>query len=274
MRGHPDASHRRRIVDGRELHHSPFGGRRRRNVRRASTRSDRWPRPLPGQPHGRARVGRGSTQLVELPLVAIRAARRHFRQEEVGRGGDVHSSRARVMQRGRRAMTPARRSASGRHQSGRPEASARPTPTHRGRHGRGTPRIRPGGPHGGAAQRPRRLGCAGGSTRPGRPADRAGRDARRGSRAHPVRPDAGLAIHLPARRRAGHGGRSGAPALERHLRPILRRRPPVELRCLRDAGAALEFRRQRLRRDASRALRVGCQAPRNQPRGRRARRRL
>ena len=56
--------------------------------------------------------------------------------------------------------------------------------------------------------------------------------------------------------------------------PGLRRRPPVELRRLRRPGPPPGAGRQRLRRDPSRALGVGRQAPRRELRDRRARSRL
>ena len=49
--------------------------------------------------------------------------------------------------------------------------------------------------------------------------------------------------------------------------PALRRRPPLELRRLRQPGAAPRLRPQRLRRDVSRALGVGRQAPCGELRG-------
>ena len=58
---------------------------------------------------------------------------------------------------------------------------------------------------------------------------------------------------------------------ERHRRAVLRRLPPVELRRLRDPGAAADLRHQRLRRDAAGTVRVGRQAPGRQLRRRRPR---
>ena len=52
-------------------------------------------------------------------------------------------------------------------------------------------------------------------------------------------------------------------------RPGLRRCPPGQLRRLRRAGRRLDLRHQRLRRDASRAVGVGRQAPGGEPRDRR-----
>ena len=65
-----------------------------------------------------------------------------------------------------------------------------------------------------------------------------------------------------------------ATPAHRHHRPGQRRRPPLELRALRLAGADPRLRRQRLRRDAARALGVGRQAARRERRHRRPRQRL
>ena len=50
-------------------------------------------------------------------------------------------------------------------------------------------------------------------------------------------------------------------------RAAVRRRAPLELRCLRGPGPAARVRHERLRRDAAGAVRVGCQAARRQLRG-------
>ena len=78
---------------------------------------------------------------------------------------------------------------------------------------------------------------------------------------------------LPGHAR-GDGLRPRLDAADRHHRPGQRRRPPVELRALRLAGADSRLRRQRLRRDAARALGVGRQAPRREHRHRRPGQRL
>ena len=91
--------------------------------------------------------------------------------------------------------------------------------------------------------------------------------------ADPVRPDAGLPVHVLPRRGAGHGGRPGRDAGVRPARPALRRRAPVQLRRVRLAGAAAGLRRQRLRRDPARPVGVGRQAAGRQPGGRRPRQR-
>ena len=66
------------------------------------------------------------------------------------------------------------------------------------------------------------------------------------------------------------------PPISRHPsfrvpRAALRRRPPFELRRVRVTGAAADVRHQRLRRDPSRALGVGCEAAGGELRGRRPR---
>ena len=66
---------------------------------------------------------------------------------------------------------------------------------------------------------------------------------------------------------------AATPAL-RLPRPALRRRAPVELRHLRNAGAEVRLRHQRLRRDARRPVGVGRQAARREPRGRGPRERV
>ena len=52
-------------------------------------------------------------------------------------------------------------------------------------------------------------------------------------------------------------------------RAALRRRPPLELRVLRRSGSAPRVQRQRLRRDAARTVRMGCQTAGGELRGRR-----
>ena len=66
---------------------------------------------------------------------------------------------------------------------------------------------------------------------------------------------------------------AGDPALGHH-RAALRRRPPVELRRVRLAGAPADVRHQRLRRDAARPVGVGRQAAGGELRDRRPRPRL
>ena len=79
--------------------------------------------------------------------------------------------------------------------------------------------------------------------------------------AHPLRPDAGLPLHLLPGSGADHGVRPGHDPALRPERPGLWRRPPEQLRGLRLGGAEPGLRRQRLRRDAARTLGVGREAP-------------
>ncbi len=100
----------------------------------------------------------------------------------------------------------------------------------------------------------------------------AGRVAGARARADPLRPHARLAVRLLPRRGGDHGRRPGADA----------RRPGSTAQLCGDAhlsnfgvfaapDRAPRLRHQRLRRDASRPVRVGRQAPRGQLRDRRAR---
>ena len=83
----------------------------------------------------------------------------------------------------------------------------------------------------------------------------------------PLRPDAGVALHLLPRRRPHHGvGSLDHPDLRPHG-PDLRRCPPVELRRLRLTRAPARLRLQRLRRDAPGTVGVGHQAPGGERRG-------
>ena len=79
---------------------------------------------------------------------------------------------------------------------------------------------------------------------------------------------------LLPRRRAGHGHRPGEDAGLGAAGAAVRRRPHEQLRRVRLAGAAPGVRRERLRRDAPGAVRVGRQAAGGEPRGRRTRQRL
>ena len=112
------------------------------------------------------------------------------------------------------------------------------------------------------------------SARSDRAARAAGADAGAGVGADPLRADARVAVHVLPRCGADHGVRSRRDAARRRDRAALRRCPSLELRDLRDARAEHDVRRQRLRRDPSRSVGVGRQAPRRQPRGRRPRPRL
>ena len=142
--------------------------------------------------------------------------------------------------------------------------------SHRGR----ARRPRQGGPAGGAADGARGLGAGGRPARPDRASRGTGRDPRARARPDPLRADARVALRVLPRRGARHGGRPVGDAALGHQRPALRRRPPVELRALRLARAADPLRHQRLRRDASRAMGMGREAPCRERRGARPRARL
>ena len=79
----------------------------------------------------------------------------------------------------------------------------------------------------------------------------AGREPRPGTRADPLRTHAGFAAHVLSWRRDHHGRRPRADSPFGRHGPTLRRRPLVELRAVRHAGAPNAVRHQRLRRDAS-----------------------
>ena len=106
---------------------------------------------------------------------------------------------------------------------------------------------------------------------PGRAARGAGEDACAGARADPLRADARLAVHVLPRRRLPDGVRSRRDAAHGSAHAALRRRAPVELRRLRGARPPARLQRQRLRRDAARAVRVGREAARRELRRRRPR---
>ena len=126
----------------------------------------------------------------------------------------------------------------------------------RGRAGRPGPGRAPGS----AAVEPRTVGTRSGPPGPGRAAGRAGGEPGTPAGPGPLRPDAGLAVHLLPGRRADHGGRPGADPGQRGHRAGVRRRPPVEFRHVRHAGAADDLRHQRFRRDPPRPVGVGRQA--------------
>ena len=95
-----------------------------------------------------------------------------------------------------------------------------------------------------------------------------------GAGADPAWADAGLAVHVLPGGCAADGGGSGRHAGVGAAGAVVRGRAPVEFRGVRLAGAAPGLRRQRLRRDASRPVRVGCQAAGGEPRGGGARQRV
>ena len=94
------------------------------------------------------------------------------------------------------------------------------------------------------------------------------------ARADPDRSDARLTVRVPTGIRRGDGRRPGDDAADGFDGPAVRRRPPGQLRGLRQPGAAARVRPERLRRDAPRTVGVGRQAPRGERRRRVARERL
>ncbi len=93
---------------------------------------------------------------------------------------------------------------------------------------------------------------------------RTARGTRRHTGARPrTRPSwahVGLAVHVLSGRREDHGDGSQGHADSRIERPIVRRRAPLELRCVRVARTNAAVRTERLRRDASGAIRVRREA--------------
>ena len=120
----------------------------------------------------------------------------------------------------------------------------------------------------------RRLGAGPDASRPGRSPRGAGANAAAGARADPVRADARVAVHLLPRRRRSDGGRPRGWAADGAARAALRRRAPLQLRHLRRARPEARLQHQRLRRDASRPVRMGREAARRELRGGGARSRL
>ena len=120
----------------------------------------------------------------------------------------------------------------------------------------------------GAPFEPRRVGAPGRPDRPPGDPRPPGHhpDSRPGS--DPLRPDGGVRLRLLPRCGRGDGRRSQPRGPQRARCPVVRRCAPVQLRRLRLSRAGPDLRRQRLRRDAARALRVGPQAPGRQPRDR------
>ena len=89
-----------------------------------------------------------------------------------------------------------------------------------------------------------------------------------------ARTDGRLRLRVLPWRTRRHGARPVHHAAQRHHRPGLRRRPPLELRSVRVAGTDARLRFERLRRDAARPLGVGRQATRRERRHRRAQQRV
>ena len=127
-------------------------------------------------------------------------------------------------------------------------------------HGRRACGAGQGCPGRGSAAVARRVGAATCSCRPGGAAGGAGEDEGGRARADPVRPDARLAVHVLSGCGVHDGGRSRRDAADGAARAALRRRAPVELRCLCGSRPAARVRQQRLRRDAAGPVRVGPEA--------------
>ena len=111
----------------------------------------------------------------------------------------------------------------------------------------------------------------GGSDRPARVA---GGAACAGARADPIRPDAGVAVHVLPGSCAADGRRPRVDAELGLACAALRRRPSLELRRLRIARTPPGVRPERLRRDAGGALGVGRKAAGGELCGGRSRERL
>ena len=99
----------------------------------------------------------------------------------------------------------------------------------------------------------------------GRAAAGPGGVAGAGAGAGPARADAGVPVHVLPGRGAADGGGPGRHARLGAAGAAVRGRAPVEFRRVRLAGAAAGLRRQRLRRDPARAVRVGRQAAGREP---------
>ena len=99
----------------------------------------------------------------------------------------------------------------------------------------------------------------------GRAAARPGGVAGAGASPGPSRADAGLPVHLLPGRGAADGRGLGHDSRVRAPGTAVRGRPPVQFRRVRLAGAEADLRRQRLRRDPARTVRVGYQAAGRKP---------
>ena len=99
----------------------------------------------------------------------------------------------------------------------------------------------------------------------GRAAAGPGGVAGAGAGAGAARADAGVPVHVLPGRGAADGGGPGRHACLGAAGAVVRGRAPVEFRRVRLAGAAAGLRRQRLRRDPARPVRVGRQAAGREP---------
>ena len=106
----------------------------------------------------------------------------------------------------------------------------------------------------------RGVAAGAGSCRSGGPAGGAGGKPGAGVGPDPVRPDAGVALHVLSRRRLSDGRRPSGGSPHRTDGSAVRRCPPVELRDLRRPGPPTRVQPQRLRRDPPWPVRVGRQA--------------
>ena len=101
----------------------------------------------------------------------------------------------------------------------------------------------------------------------GRAAAGPGEVAGAGAGADPAWADAGVGVHVLPGGGAADGGGSGQHARLGAAGAAVRGCAPVQFRRVRLAGAAAGLRRQRLRRDAARPVRVGRQAAGREPGG-------
>ena len=136
------------------------------------------------------------------------------------------------------------------------------TPTERAEFGRQARAKVPRSSHGAWAP-------AAGPDRPARDPGPPGHHPASRPGSHPVRADGRLGLRLLPGGGGGDGRRPGHRRAHRPRGAAVRRRPPVQLRGIRLPRARVHLRRQRLRRDAPRPVRVGPQAPGGQPRDRR-----
>ena len=100
---------------------------------------------------------------------------------------------------------------------------------------------------------------------PGRSAALPSRVEGAGAGTGSARADARVPVHLLPWRRAADGRGSRADAHVRAAGAAMRGRAPGQLRGVRVSGATPGLRRERLRRDASRSVRMGRQAARREP---------
>ncbi len=104
------------------------------------------------------------------------------------------------------------------------------------------------------------MGAVSRSCRSGRPARGAEHHSGARPRARPTWADVGLAVHVLSGRREDHGRGSRGHPDRRVGRPAVRRRAPLELRCVCLSRANAAVRPERLRRDAPRSVRVRREA--------------